>query len=63
MTTPHRLCVAPMMDWTDFMGQAAVAAHRGTLRIEPATPRFAGDSGQYVVPYNQLLAVLADSPH
>ena len=26
----HRLCVAPMMDWTDFIGKIVGLVHRGT---------------------------------
>ncbi len=27
----HRLCVAPMMDWTDFIEKTAGLVHRGAL--------------------------------
>jgi hypothetical protein len=34
----HRLCVAPMMDWTDFIERNHGQVHRGTPRLETATP-------------------------
>ena len=29
----HRLCAAPMMDWTDFIGKTAALVHRGAPDI------------------------------
>ena len=40
MTHAHRLCVAPMMDWTDLTECGRGLVHRGTPRLDPATPRF-----------------------
>jgi len=40
MTGLHWLCVAPMMDWTDFIERDRGLVHRGTPRFEPTTPRF-----------------------
>jgi hypothetical protein len=31
--TPHRLCVAPMMDWTDFIEEIAAQVPRVAHRI------------------------------
>ena len=40
----HRLCAAPMMDWTDFIGEIDGLVHRRAPRTNAAARWIEGDS-------------------